>query len=270
MDNTLAKEFKFFSLLKFALPSMVMMVFMSLYTMVDGMFVSRFIGTTALSAVNIVYPIYSVIIAVGIMLATGGSAVIARKMGEEKLKEAKENFSLLVLTSFILGIIIGVLCLIFLNPLLKALGANETIFEYCVSYAKTFLMFTPLALIQMLFQYFFVTAGKPEIGLSLTVIGGLLNMILDYFFIVKLEMGISGAALATGIGLAVPAIFGLIYFIVVRSGSLYIIKPRFDKGLLIESCINGSSEMVTNIAVAVVTFLFNVMMMKYLGEDGVA
>lgn len=270
MENNLSKEFHFGSLLKFALPSMIMMVFMSLYTMVDGIFVSRFVGTQALSAVNIVYPIYNVIIAIGIMLATGGSAVIAKKLGEKKEKEAKENFSLIILVGAIIGVLILIIGLLFLKPLLYMLGSNENLFPYCYSYAKVLLFFAPFGILQLLFQYFFVTAGKPSLGLSVTIVGGLANMILDYVFIVPLEMGILGAALATGIGIAIPAIFGLIYFTVNRKGALTIVKPKYDGKVLLHSCFNGSSEMVSNIAIAIVTFLYNIIMMHFFGEDGVA
>lgn len=270
MENKLAKEFHFGSLIKFALPSMIMMVFMSLYTMVDGIFVSRFVGTQALSAVNIVYPIYNVIIAIGIMLATGGSAVIAKKLGEQKQKEAKENFSLLLLVGAVIGLLILIFGILFLNQMLHMLGANENLYPYCLSYARILLLFAPFGILQLLFQYFFVTAGKPILGLAVTIIGGVMNMILDYLFIVPFKMGIEGAALATGIGIAIPALFGLFYFSIKRKGTLYIVKPRYDGKVLIQSCFNGSSEMVSNVAIAVVTFLYNIIMMHFFGEDGVA
>ena len=270
MNNSIAKEFHFVSLLKFAFPSIVMMIFMSLYTMVDGMFVSRFVSTSALSAVNIVYPIYNVIIAIGIMLATGGSAVIAKKMGENKMQAAKENFSLLVLVGIIIGFVILILGILFIKPLIRMLGANASIFSLCHDYAFTLLLFTPLAILQMLFQYFFITAGKPGLGLLVTTLGGLANMILDYIFIVTLSFGITGAALGTGIGVAIPAVVGILYFSLSRKGTLYLVKPKWEHHVLLDSCVNGSSEMVTNLAVAVTTFLYNIIMMRTIGEDGVA
>lgn len=270
MSNALSKKFTFWSLLKFALPTIVMMEFMSLYTMVDGVFVSRMVGTSALSAVNIVYPAISFVIAVGIMLATGGSAVIAANMGEGKNQEAKENFTLIVVTGIAAGLLITALGLVFLDPLLRALGANASIYHYCYDYAFVLILFVPLSILQMLFQFFFVTAGKPSYGLFVTILGGLANIVLDYLLIGPADMGIAGAALATGIGYSIPALYGLYYFTVKRKGTLYFVKPKFRIKVLLHSCTNGSSEMVTNLSTAVVTLLFNILMMKYLGEDGVA
>jgi len=270
MSNILSKKFTFWSLLKFAFPTIVMMVFMSMYTMVDGIFVSRLIGTGALSAVNIVYPVINVVLAVGIMLATGGSAVIAKKMGEQNDMEAKQNFSLIVCVGIAAGIVISVLGFVFIDPLLKFLGANDAIYGYCYDYAFTLLFFTVPSILQLLFQYFFVTAGKPALGLAITLAGGFANIILDYVFIAPLDMGITGAALATGIGYCIPGFFGLFYFLYNRKGTLYFEKPKYDGKVILQSCTNGASEMVTNLAIAVTTLIFNILMMRYLGEDGVA
>ena len=186
MSNVLSKKFHFFTLLKFTAPTIIMMIFMSLYTMVDGVFVSRFVGTNALSAVNIVYPAMNVVIAVGIMLATGASAVVAKKMGEGRQDAARSDFSLIVALGTMIGVVIAVLGLLFAKPLVRALGANDAIFSYCYQYAMLLLLFTPMAILQMLFQFFFVTAGKPHLGLAVIVIGGCANMVLDYVFIVPM------------------------------------------------------------------------------------
>lgn len=270
MSNILAKKFTFGSLLKFALPNIIMMIFFSMYTMVDGVFVSRLIGTNALSAVNIVYPIANVVLAVGIMLATGGGAVIAKKMGEGRNSEARSNLSLIVCVGVALGIIMMILGLVFVNPLLHFLGASEALYGYCYDYAVMLLLFTVPAILQMLFQTFFVTAGKPGIGLMMTILGGAANIVLDYVFIGPMGMGIAGAALATGIGYCIPGVFGLFYFLFMRKGVLHFGKPRFDGGVILKSCSNGSSEMVSNLAAAITTILMNLIMMRYLGEDGVA
>lgn len=269
MSNSLAKKFNFSSLLKFTMPTIIMMVFMSLYTIVDGVFVSRFVGTNALSAVNIVYPFVNIVIAVAIMLATGGSAVIAKKMGEGKSNEARENFSLLVTIGIVIGLLITILGIIFLKPIINMLGATTILFDYCYDYTLVLLLFVPFTITQLLFQYFFVTAGKPSIGLILTVIGGFSNIILDYVFIVPMDMGIKGAAIATGIGYLIPAICGIIYFCH-KKGTLYFVKPKWNFKVILDSCSNGSSEMVTNLSTGVTTFLFNIVMIKYLGENGVA
>ena len=270
MNNSLARNFTFGSLIRFTLPTLIMMVFMSLYTMVDGVFVSRFAGTVALSAVNIVFPIVSVVIAVGIMLATGGSAIIAKKQGEGDAEGAKRDFSFIVLTGFIVGVVLMIVGLLFLEPLLRLLGANGDIFTLCWDYAFILVFFIPSSILQMLFQTLFVTAGKPHLGLAVTVLGGAANIVLDYVFIVPMGMGIAGAALATGIGYSIPTVFGLFYFSLQRKGTLYFVKPSFDGAVLLKSCTNGSSEMVTNLSTAVTTFLFNILMLKYAGEDGVA
>lgn len=270
MRNILSKKFTFWSLLKFTAPTIIMMVVMSLYTMVDGVFVSNLIGENALSAVNIVFPVTSIIIGIAVMFATGGSAVIARKMGEGKGQEAKENFSLIVAVGVTIGIVMLALVLIFINPIIKALGATATLHDYAYDYLKILIVFTPFAILQILFQIFFVTAGEPKLGLFATIAGGIANIILDYIFIVPLNMGIAGAALATGIGYSITAVFGLFYFALNKKGTLYFTKLKFDRKVLVESCFNGSSEMVTNLATAVTTFLFNIIMIKYLGENGVA
>lgn len=269
MSNSIAKDFKFFSLLRFALPTMVMMIFMSLYSIVDGIFISRLLGTNALSAANIVYPVISIVFAVGIMLSTGGSALIAKKLGEGKEKEAREDFSFLTLVSFLFGIAILLIGNIFIEPIVRALGSTDALLPYCVNYLSVSLLLAPAAMLQMMFQTFFVTAGKPLIGLILTISGGVANMILDYLFMGPFNMGISGAALATGIGELIPAVIGLFYFLFTRH-SLYLTKPVFHFQVLKESCFNGSSEMVTNLSTAVVTYLFNITMLKFLGEPGVA
>lgn len=269
MSNSIAKDFKFFSLLRFALPTMVMMIFMSLYSIVDGIFISRLLGTNALSAANIVYPVISIVFAVGIMLSTGGSALIAKKLGEGKEREAREDFSFLTLVSFLFGIAILLIGNIFIEPIVQALGSTDALLPYCVDYLSVSLLLAPAAMLQMIFQTFFVTAGKPLIGLMLTISGGVANMILDYLFMGPFNMGISGAALATGIGELIPAVIGLFYFLFTRH-SLYLTKPVVRFQVLKESCFNGSSEMVTNLSTAVVTYLFNITMLKFLGEPGVA
>lgn len=269
MSNSIAKEFKFFSLLRFAFPTMIMMGFMSLYTIVDGIFISRLVGTDALSATNIVYPAISLLIAVGVMLATGGSAIIAKKMGEQKEQEAREDFSFIVLTGFIIGLIFMVVGNIFIDPIVRLLGSTDALMDYCVGYLSVCLYLAPACILQLLFQTFFVTAGKPMLGLILTISGGVANMVLDYLFMGVFHMGVEGAALATGIGQLIPALIGFIYFLFVRH-SLYLVKPKIRWSVLAESSFNGSSEMVTNLSGAIVTFLYNIMMLKLVGEAGVA
>lgn len=270
MDNTLAKQFQFGSLIRFALPNTVMMLFMSLYIIVDGMFVSRFVGTSALAAVNIVYPAWSILLAIAIMIATGGSAIIARRLGEGDEEEARTNLSFLVLTEVCLGVAVILIGNLFLDQIVTVLGAESAQFEMCKIYARVLFFFAPTFALQTGFETFFVTAGKPSIGLAVVVGAGITNMVLDYLFIVPLDMGIMGAALATGIGTCIPAAAGLIFFFRKGKKVLYFVKPRFHAKVLLKTCTNGSSEMVTNLANAVTTFLFNYTFLKYFGENGVA
>lgn len=268
-SNPLAKDFNTGSLLKFAFPTISMMLFMGLYTIVDTIFVSRFVNTNALSAINIVCPVINLIVGLGTMIATGGSAIVARKMGAGEPKRAKQDFTLLILFGFILGIVIFILGIIFIDEIIYALGADKVLFPYCKDYLTIILLFTPASMLQVLFQNLFVTAGKPTLGLVLSVSAGVMNIVFDYLFMVIFDMGIAGAGLGTGIGYLIPAITGLIVFCK-KSGTLSFVKPIIDIKVLGESCINGSSEMVSQLSTAITTFFFNRTMMKLLGVNGVA
>ncbi len=269
LENPLAKDFHLGSLVRFAFPTIIMMIFMGLYTIVDTVFVARFVNTNALSAINIVCPVINIIVGLGTMVATGGSAIIARKMGTGEEAEARSNFTLLILVGTVLGVLITLCGVIFLDDIIWALGANEVLYPYCRDYLFTLLLFTPASILQVLFQSLIVTAGKPGLGLSLSVGAGATNILLDYVFIVQLDMGIAGSALGTGIGYLIPTIIGTVFFL--RSkGVLRFERPSFDLKVIGESCLNGSSEMVSQLATAVTTFLFNRVMMKLLGETGVA
>lgn len=267
--NTQNKKTSLLDLIKISTPTISMLVFMSLYSIVDGVFVSRFVGADALSAVNIIYPVINVLIAIGVMLATGGSAIIAKKIGEGKVIEAKEDFSLITLTGLIIGILFSIVCFLFFDDIIKLLGSNNEIYTYCRDYFKVLAVFAPAFILSLIYQILSVTAGSPVLGLILTLIGGVANMILDYIFIVPMNMGIQGASLATSIGNALPAIIGTFYFFS-KKRNLYFIKPRFKFNTIINTCANGSSEMIGNLATGVTTMLFNIVMMKYLGADGVS
>lgn len=267
--NSEKKQLTFKSFMAFTTPTMIMMVFLSLYTIIDGVFVSRFVGQNALSAINITLPLVSLTYGIAIMFATGGSAIVAKKFGEGKSDEGKQNFSLIVGCSVIIGIILMIIELLCLPTILKFLGATENLYSYCYNYAFIMTLFTPFAMLKSLFDYFMITANQPKLGLINTVIGGITNIILDYLFIAVFKMGISGAALATGIGLLIPAIIGLVYFMNPKN-YLHFTKPKLNSKIIVQSMLNGSSEMVTNLSTAVTTLLFNLMMIKYLGEDGVA
>ncbi|PXV95940.1 putative MATE family efflux protein [Lachnotalea glycerini] len=268
-NNALAKEFTVYQLLKFAFPTILMMIFMGLYTIVDTIFVARFINTDALSAMNIICPLNNFIVGLGTMLATGGSAIVACKMGAGEDRRSRQDFTLIILVGFVIGCMIAVVGLIFLRSIIFALGASSSLYPYCRDYLYILLLFTPASMLQVLFQNLIVTAGKPSLGMFLSISAGVANIILDYLFIVLLHWGMKGAALGTGIGYLIPSIIGFAFFIINR-GTLYFNKPIVDFKVIAKSCLNGSSEMVSQLAAAITTFLFNITMMKLAGEDGVA
>ena len=268
-ENPLSQDFNIKSLLKFAFPTIVMMLLMGLYTIVDTIFVARFVGTNALSALNIVCPVINLIVGLGTMLATGGSAIVARKMGEGETVRASQDFTLIVGAGALLGVVITVFGATFIDSIIWGLGASGILFPYCREYLFLLLLFTPASMMQVLFQNLIVTAGRPGIGMVLGVSAGATNIIFDYIFMVPLQMGIKGAALGTGIGYLIPTVAGILFF-TVGNGSLHFRKPVMDISILAGSCANGFSEMVSQAASAVTTFLFNQIMMKLLGEDGVA
>lgn len=269
--NNLGKSYNFFSLMKFIFPNILMMLILSIYVNVDGIFVSRYVGTTALSAMNIMFPgCLSLEFAIGIMLGTGGSAIVSIKLGEKRLEEARKNFTLIIILGIVIGIIIAVIGTNFTYEIAKLLGASDLQIIASIDYGKTLFFFAPFLFLQVMFQTFFVSAGVPMLGLLSTAGGGILNIVLDYYFIVILNLGVFGAALGSGIGYLVPSFVGLIYFGIMKRGELYFQKTKYDKKFVCKSLINGSSEMVTNLALGITTFLFNLYFLKYYMEDGVA
>ncbi len=268
--NPLSKKFKFIDIILFSVPNIIMMIFMSLYVIVDGMFISRYAGTLALSAQNMSYPIICIELAIGIMLGSGSSAIIAKEMGEGNNQKAKEDFTFIIFVSFLTGVIIAVFCNLFLDEILVALGTNSQQFQMCKEYTRILVAFAPAMFLQTVFQTLFVTAGRPQLGLLATFSGGFANIILDYVFVAVLKMGMNGAAYATVIGYILPSLIGIIYFTFNRKGTLYFIKFKSDLKMLLNSCTNGLSEMVSNTANAVTTFLLNIIFLKYYGVDGVA
>lgn len=270
MTSSLDRKITLSSLLKFAAPTIASTLLMEIYGIIDGLFVARLIGTDALSAVNITFPLILVTIAIGMMFGTGGSALVARQLGQKREQTARQNFSLTVLVALAAGILFSVLGLVFLKPLLIFLGADEQLFPYCYEYAYVCLFFMPLALFTGTFSMFYITRGKAVLGLIFSSIGGITNVVLDYVFIALCDMGLRGAALATGIGYALAGTIGFIYFSVNRRGSLYFVKLKFKPYVISKICINGSSEMVTNLSVCLVTILLNNIVIRLAGSDGVA
>lgn len=269
MTNRLDRDFTLAGLLRFALPTIVMMLVTSLYTIVDGILISRLVGANALAAANVAYPAISVTLAMGIMLGTGGSAVVAHKMGAGRMEEARRDFGFLALTAVCIGLCICLLGALGAESLARLLGASDLLLADTATYLRVQLCFAPMAMLQLLFESFFVTAGRPGLGLCLAVAAGVTNGVLDALYMGPLQMGILGAAVATVTGYSIPAVVGVLFFLLRRQG-LRFGRPNGDMRMLGRACFNGSSEMVTNLSAAVTTFLFNAIMMAYLGEPGVS
>ena len=270
MTNALDRKISTPALLKFAAPTIFSMLLMEIFGIVDGLFVVRLIGTDALSAVNITFPIILMSIALGMMFSSGGSALVARRLGQKREREARRNFSLIAVSAFVCGAVLAVLGLTFLKPLLYFLGTNDALFDLCHEYAYTMFLFMPVTIFNCVFFMFYIARGKAALGMAITASAGLINVILDYVFIAVLDMGLFGAALATGIGYSASGLFGLLYFAFNRRGSLYLEKPKWSRFVLFKACFNGASEMVSNVSVCIVTVLLNNIVMRLAGSDGVA
>lgn len=266
----LSDHFTYRRLLRFTLPSIVMMVFTSIYGVVDGFFVSNFVGKTSFTAVNFIMPFLMMLGAVGFMLGSGGSALISKTMGEGNPEKAKALFSLFVCVALGCGVVIAVLGWVFVRPIAAALGAEGELLDSCVRYARIVLLALPPFILQFAFQSFFVTAEKPQLGLCTTIAAGVTNIVLDALLVAALRLGLEGAAAATAISEAVGGILPLIYFSRPNSSSLNLVKPRFDGRSLARACANGSSELLSNISMSLVSMLYNVQLMRYAGADGVA
>ena len=203
------------------------------------------------------------------MFATGGSAIVAKCMGEGKNQEAKENFTIITISTIIVGLVVEILSIIFIKDIIYALGSTDSLFYYCKEYLFYMVIFTPFIILKLYFDYFLVTAGVPKLGLISSIAGGIVNIVLDYVFIAQLNLGVKGAALATCIGYILPSFVGIVYFFN-KKNVLHFVKPKLKLKIVLRSCSNGISEMVTQLSSAVTTFLFNIAMIKLLGEDGVA
>lgn len=270
MDTKLAQHFTYGKLLKFVFPSIVMMIFTSIYSVVDGLFVSNFVGKTAFASINLIMPFIMGLTALGFMMGTGGSAIVAKTLGEGKPEKANEYFSLIVYTTIIGGLILSILGMFLVRPVSILLGAEGELLENCVLYGRiTFISLTAFML-QNVFQSFFVTATKPKLGLAVIVSAGVTNMVLDYLFIAVLGFGLAGAAIATVCGELIGGLFPIFYFSRKNSSLLKLGRTKFNGSILLKTCTNGSSELMTNLSSSVVNSLYNIQLLKFTGEDGVA
>ena len=266
----LSDHFDYKRLIRFTIPSILMMIFTSIYGVVDGFFVSNFVGKTPFAAVNFIMPFLMVVGAMGFMFGTGGSALIAKLMGEGKQEKAQKIFSLLVAVTFGSGIILAVISSIFLRNVAQLMGAEGEMLELCVQYGRIILIALPFLMLQYAFSSLVITAEKPKLGLALTIITGVLNMTRDALFMAVFHWGIQGAALATAMGQIVGGLVPLIYFARKNSSRLRLCRPEWNGKALLRICTNGSSELMSNISMSIVGMLYNLQLMKYAGEDGVA
>ncbi len=268
-QNVYLKPVTLKNILKFAVPTIAMTVFMSFYTMVDGLFVSNLIGTSALSAINLTAPVIQLVTAVSTMLATGGSAVIMKKMGEHKTEEAKEDFTFLILVNVVVGFLMCRLGYLMMDRIFAGMNLSADVEGYCVEYLSRYLLFTVPILLMNNFTLYMIASEKAALSLVCSVTGGVLNMVLDFVFIAGFGMGISGAAVATGLGYSVTAVAGLIVFSRKKS-LLHFKKPVMRFKVLAGAATNGCSEMATALVTGIITMMFNWTMLRYVGEDGVA
>lgn len=270
MQIKLSDHFSFKRLLRFTFPSILMMLFTSIYLVIDGYFVSNFIGKTALAAVNMIYPVIMIIGSLGFMLGTGGSALVAKTMGEGDDDRAKQLFTMLYIASIIIGGVLTIPSFIFLDKIAYFLGARGELLESSITYGRILLSTVVLFVVQMESQVFFVTAEKPKLGLVMTVLSCGTNIILDGLFCAVFHLGVPGAAAATAISQAIGGIIPLTYFTFNRSSRLHFTKTKYDKSALLKSCSNGFSELLSNTSAAIISMLFNAQLLRYVGENGVA
>lgn len=267
----LSDSFTYKKLIRFTFPSIIMMIFSSIYGVVDGFFVSNFVGKTPFAAVNFIFPFIMVLGAFGFMFGTGGSALVSKTMGEGDKERANKIFSMIIYISIAFGTLISIAGIIFIRPIAQFLGADGEMLEYCIIYARVILSALPAFMLQMEFQSFFIAAEKPQLGLYTTIGAGVTNMVLDVALMGIFDLGIVGAALATALSQCVGGIIPLFYFINKNNKSLlHLSKAKLDVRALMKVCTNGSSELMSNISMSLVGMLYNFQLMKYAGEDGVA
>lgn len=266
----LSDHFSYSKLLRFTLPSIVMMVFTSIYGVVDGLFVSNFVGKTAFASVNLVMPFVMILGGMGFMIGTGGTALVSKILGEGDPDTANRTFSMMVLFTLALGIVLSAAGIIFMRPVSRFLGATDAMMDDCVLYGRIVTGFTFAFMLQNVFQSFFIAAEKPKLGLKVTVAAGLTNMALDALFIAVFNWGVAGAAVATGLSQCVGGVLPLVYFLRPNSSLLRLSPTRLRIRPILAACGNGSSELMSNISSSVVSMLYNFQLMRLAGEDGVS
>lgn len=270
MKIQLSEHFTYNKLLRFVFPSIVMMIFTSIYSVVDGLFVSNFVGKTALASINLILPFLMGLSALGFMIGTGGSAIVAKTLGEGDPKRANAYFSMLVYVTAIGGILLALLGMLLVPSVASLLGAEGELLSNCILYGRINFISLPAFMLQNVFQSFFVTAEKPKLGLAVIITAGVTNMILDLLFVGILGFGLAGAAVATVCGEMIGGLFPVLYFSRKNSSLLRLGKTQFNGRILMQTCVNGSSELMTNLSSSIVNSLYNIQLMKFAGENGVA
>ena len=270
MKIKLSDHFTYSKLLRFVFPSIIMMVFTSIYGVVDGLFVSNFAGKTAFASINLVMPFVMILGGIGFMIGTGGTALVSKVLGEGKKEKANEIFTMMIIFTLLLGALLSVIGVISMPWVAKFLGATEEMMADCVLYGRIVTGFTVAFMLQNVFQSFLIAAEKPKLGLLATVLAGITNMALAAIFIIVFKWGVAGAAIATGLSQCVGGIFPLIYFSRKNSSLLRLTKTKLEIKPILNACGNGSSELMSNISSSVVSMIYNFQLMKYVGEDGVS
>lgn len=267
----LSDHFTLGRLFRFCLPSIVMMVFTSIYGVVDGYFVSNYVGKTPFAAVNLIMPFLMILGGVGFMIGTGGSALVAKYLGEQNNDQARRVFSMMLIVTLILGVSTSALGFIFAENVAQLLGADSELLPYCVTYARTCLIFNTMFMLQNVFQSFLVTAERPKMGLAVVIAAGCTNMLLDFLFIAVFELDVVGAALATGLSQTVGGLLPLIFFLRRNNGSkLHMVRTRLEFRPILQACANGASELMTSISSSIVSMLYNFQLLRLAGQDGVS
>ena len=270
MQIKLSDHFSYGRLLRFTLPSIIMMVISSIYSVVDGLFVSNLVGDLALSSVNIVFPVAMIVGSFGFMLGTGGSAIVARTMGEGDQPLANRYFSMIIYAVVVLGAVLSTVCVIYMEPIARFAGASDALIGDCVVYGRILLAGSVPFMLQTSFQSFFVVAEKPHLGLALSIAAGVTNMVMDYVLIAVCDLGVAGAAIATVMGYCVGGVLPLLYFLRPKREGIRLTRTRFYGKQLLHACTNGSSELMSNISASIVGILYNIQLMCLIGEQGVA
>ncbi len=270
MRTQLSDHFTYKRLLRFTIPSIIMMICTSVYSIVDGLFVSNYVGTTPFAALNLMMPLLMGISTVGFMIGTGGSALVAIKLGEGEREKANAYFSMLIYILIGVGLAVAVTAFLLMRPIAYAIGATDAMIEYCVLYGRILCVSLTGFMLQIAFQSFFIVAEKPELSLKMSLISGITNVILDYLFIVVFGWGLAGAGAATAAGEIIGGLGPILYFSRENNSLLRLGKPCFDGRVLLKTCTNGSSELMTNISSSIVNILYNYQLMRLAGEDGVA